>query len=848
MQIDGPANIPNSDVSPNAQGIDIEALHAEVAKWQERVPKLAAALRERTEELASVRQDLREAQKAGAEHPPHDAEADDARLQTRDQLITELQQKVTDLAVLHRTAASELHATQMDLSNATEEAKGWQDKWQQVTSSLDSSVADATRSSSDWQKTKQQWAEQEQSLIASHSKEMERAKRDTESLQVRNANLQETMEFANKQLESLGEDMARLVEQDKKADASLAAAQHEIEQLSALDSDLQQRVVGAERDVASSQSKLNECLEELQKAQADNAAQADKIIEIEQQTNKADEQLANQADKFERSLEDEDQRYAAAMQAADEEQMQLAKQLDDKDKAAEKIKQQLSAEQQTNAKLAQEVQTLSTAAVSAGQELDESAILTQAKAGQIKVLESEQTKLNQALAETQQSLVETQEKLREELDAASAAASIANDQAAEVKKLQQEQKRWQDTEKDLLAQVSQVAAAGTEKEADLESEIGRLNECVGQAQDSNSHRENERRELAAKIDLLEAQNVKIKASLEERAELVRSLETEREKTAASHDQANAGQAQLQTQLAEAKNRVETLKEHADTLDSKHVTQQELMSDLEAELSESHEQSSAELKAAVHARRSAEDETRALTEQSDKLQQQFEELQTINGELLEQASEQTSDMEVLADQVEREQSARTDQQNAVHTLQAELHDGAEAHAQEIAVLQAQIHEYETKAGSTAAENPVQAKGQLQELEQLLRERTEELDNLRWRQEQQPATADDNLVMVLNQQLADSRAENKRLSDKLAKTSSVVVSSAPNKDEGADDLTLLKGIGTKLAEQLAQLGITRFQQIADLDSKELAQKEHALHAFRTRLMRDGWIKQAKKAISG
>ncbi len=301
MQIDGQANIPNKVSSAaSAPGIDIEALHAEVAKWQERVPKLAAALRERTEELASVRQELREAQNAGPDQSSpdrgrddgRDAESDDVRLQARDQLIGELQQKVTDLTGLHRTAASELHVTQMDLSNATEEAKGWQDKWRQVTSSLDNLVADASRNSSDWEQTKQQSLAQEQTLLAAHAKEIERARRDTESLRVRNANLQETMEFANKQIESLGEDVALLVEQGKTTAESLAAADEKIEELSADESGLQQRVVTAERDVASRQTKLNENAEELQSMQVDNATQAEQITKFEMQVGKSDEELA----------------------------------------------------------------------------------------------------------------------------------------------------------------------------------------------------------------------------------------------------------------------------------------------------------------------------------------------------------------------------------------------------------------------------------------------------------------------------------------------------------------------------------------------------------------------------
>ena len=124
--------------------------------------------------------------------------------------------------------------------------------------------------------------------------------------------------------------------------------------------------------------------------------------------------------------------------------------------------------------------------------------------------------------------------------------------------------------------------------------------------------------------------------------------------------------------------------------------------------------------------------------------------------------------------------------------------------------------------------------LLELQQLLRERTEELDNLRWRQQQSDSSQGENVVMVLNQQLNDVREENKRLREKL------------KCDNDPDDLTALKGIGDKLAEQLAELGITSLKQIAALDVDALEDEKHVLHAYRTRVVRDDWIAQARAAL--
>lgn len=167
------------------------------------------------------------------------------------------------------------------------------------------------------------------------------------------------------------------------------------------------------------------------------------------------------------------------------------------------------------------------------------------------------------------------------------------------------------------------------------------------------------------------------------------------------------------------------------------------------------------------------------------------------------------------------------------LQAELETIGESHRQEIAVLKAQLAQTEAPDAPASASGSEENAERLRELEQLLRERTEELDKLRWRVEQQPPSADENVVMILNQQLNDAREENKRLRDKLS-------NSKP------DDLTILKGVGDKLAKQLAELGVTQLVQIAELDEAGLDDESHVLHSFKSRIVRDDWIKQAKQAL--
>lgn len=67
-------------------------------------------------------------------------------------------------------------------------------------------------------------------------------------------------------------------------------------------------------------------------------------------------------------------------------------------------------------------------------------------------------------------------------------------------------------------------------------------------------------------------------------------------------------------------------------------------------------------------------------------------------------------------------------------------------------------------------------------------------------------------------------------------------APAEAGDADDLTQLKGVGPKLAARLADLGFTRFDQIAALDDADAAALDAQLGNFQGRMSRDRWIEQA------
>ncbi|BBC72227.1 conserved hypothetical protein [Altererythrobacter sp. B11] len=69
-----------------------------------------------------------------------------------------------------------------------------------------------------------------------------------------------------------------------------------------------------------------------------------------------------------------------------------------------------------------------------------------------------------------------------------------------------------------------------------------------------------------------------------------------------------------------------------------------------------------------------------------------------------------------------------------------------------------------------------------------------------------------------------------------------------DAGQDDLTRIKGVGPKLAQQLHSLGITHFSQIALWDDAEIDRVDAQLGRFQGRIRRDNWPEQARLLTEG
>jgi predicted flap endonuclease-1-like 5' DNA nuclease len=66
--------------------------------------------------------------------------------------------------------------------------------------------------------------------------------------------------------------------------------------------------------------------------------------------------------------------------------------------------------------------------------------------------------------------------------------------------------------------------------------------------------------------------------------------------------------------------------------------------------------------------------------------------------------------------------------------------------------------------------------------------------------------------------------------------------------ADELQRLKGVGPKFVAKLNDLGITRFDQLAGLNSNEVAHLDERLGAFQGRLVRDRIVEQADYLARG
>jgi len=88
-----------------------------------------------------------------------------------------------------------------------------------------------------------------------------------------------------------------------------------------------------------------------------------------------------------------------------------------------------------------------------------------------------------------------------------------------------------------------------------------------------------------------------------------------------------------------------------------------------------------------------------------------------------------------------------------------------------------------------------------------------------------------------------AEKKSSAKSKAKEDKSKEASKP-KESKADDLKRIKGVGPKLEKLLNRNGITSFEQIANLNAKEIEELDSKLESFQGRIERDNWLEQAQE----
>ena len=62
-------------------------------------------------------------------------------------------------------------------------------------------------------------------------------------------------------------------------------------------------------------------------------------------------------------------------------------------------------------------------------------------------------------------------------------------------------------------------------------------------------------------------------------------------------------------------------------------------------------------------------------------------------------------------------------------------------------------------------------------------------------------------------------------------------------GRDDLQMIKGVGPAIEKTLNEMGISRFDQIAQMSEYDIDRVAHRLKGFRSRIYREDWIGQAR-----
>jgi predicted flap endonuclease-1-like 5' DNA nuclease len=465
------------------------ALRDELAKWRERVPKLAAALRQRAEEAATLRAELERLQQERAGE--RDTRAPSAAsIRARDELIAELNGKLDDLTERHRAAEGELHSRRLAMEALEADVAGWKEKWQSLAQSLDQQALetdDHNRRLSELEAEnatlRSRLAEQVAAAEAGQ-RALDEAVEERDSLRRRNEQLFETTELANRQIGSLTESLVELretlgrlrdehaavaAERDAAVRERRAALAERDEAIAARDA-LEQRVAVAEEAIGAERHAVAALTDDLQVLCAAAISGAEAAAQLERRlTAELDERLADAHTAREAAVARAD---AAEARSAERERV-------------------LEAQRQEIARLTGVVE-------SAQRRNDERERERRALADQIQTLESRRSRLEEQLRERselvvtleqdqrdQQARLAALERERDELESARLRAERhAREHAEHITaldgKLERQQALMADLERELVEAREEQARARAARPAESErdAEVQALREQV----------------------------------------------------------------------------------------------------------------------------------------------------------------------------------------------------------------------------------------------------------------------------------------------------------------------------------------------------------------------------------
>jgi predicted flap endonuclease-1-like 5' DNA nuclease len=750
---------------------DVEALKQELAKWQERVPKLAGALRERTSEVEALRTQLAERGTGREEQGPERRSG----IEARDSLIEELEAKVRALSGKYQDAEGQLHARDLEITQLRQEASEWREKWQSATTTLDAQADNAGQKDRELSRIKQEvdelltLQESHQSRIKEQDLELTELRERAQSLEGRNANLFETTELANRQIETLGDNLEHLR-------SELAASKSALSRYEDAAGDALKEIEELKGQVASRDQDIEFLHKHIEEKQTEISRLSDRVTELE------------------------------PLEAASAQMLEERKRQED----------------------------------------------------QIASLNAEIDGLTERLVE---------------LDAARKSLETADEQIRDAQAL------LAASQNEIAARDEQLAA----READIEAqkeEVRHLEACVVNAEEATIRFEVERRQLSEQLDELKRRNQHLESQLSDRSDLVVGLEQEKSAISTRTSSLEAENKRLSEALEKAQQAARGNADHIAHVDARLERQKELMENLEAEFAEVQEEFANAVKS--HQREIGEknSELAVLREKVDddsvsKLRQEIAALERALDEL--RAEREAADAAASEARAENDKAA-----NAARDLEARFAEEAAARktqSEKIVELEQQLQK-QSRATAAAEEAAADARASLEaanaelsrvpdevssenanlqaeviKLEGMVRERTEQLNKLRWQQdmiEKQGAVAgsESKMLVVLNQQLQSAREDNERLKSRIRELETLKAevpapASVPGAEkEGPDDLASIKGIGPKLVKQLSKRGITRFDQIATLSQSDLDDVSHPLHSMKGRILKDNWIEQAAR----